>query len=159
MLFLLPFFFARIHLLNFLCKGFIVYSTIPCQSETCQSKKETEFQFADQKRVCKPQLARGPAVGIGVARGAKGPCLPKFLENIVILPFQWRFSKPNGVIRLKSNILVSPNFLAGYATDSRVMLLLTTSNSRYDLSAMSNNQESGCNILKPKPNIVIAIRF
>jgi len=41
---------------------------------------------------------------------------PKFLENIVILLFQWRFSKQNGVIRLKSNILVPPKILAGYAT-------------------------------------------
>jgi len=29
----------------------------------------------------------------------------KFSENIVILPFEWRFSKQNGVIRLKLNIL------------------------------------------------------
>jgi len=47
---------------------------------------------------------------------------PKFLENMVILPFEWRFSKQNGVIRLKYNILAPqtyfppPNFSAGYAT-------------------------------------------
>jgi len=39
----------------------------------------------------------------------------KFLENIVILPFQWRFSKQNGVIRLKSNILAPPKMF-GLAT-------------------------------------------
>jgi len=43
---------------------------------------------------------------IGVASGGKGAMAPKkFLENIVILPFQRRFSKQNGDIRLKSNIL------------------------------------------------------
>jgi len=36
--------------------------------------------------------------------GSKGPCLPKFLENIVILCFERRFSKQNSVIRLKLNI-------------------------------------------------------
>ena len=50
---------------------------------------------------------------IGVARGGrKGPCPPKFLENIVILCFERRFSKQNSVIRLKSNTLTPPNFLA-----------------------------------------------
>jgi len=34
------------------------------------------------------------------------------LENIVILCFEKRFSKQNSVIRLKSNILAPPNFLA-----------------------------------------------
>ena len=38
--------------------------------------------------------------------GPKGPCPPKFLENIVILCFERRFSKQNSVIRLKLNILV-----------------------------------------------------
>jgi len=52
-------------------------------------------------------------IGIGVDRGgAKGPCPPKSLENIVILCFEKRFSKQNSVIRLKSNILAPPNFLA-----------------------------------------------
>jgi len=37
--------------------------------------------------------------------GPKGPWPPKFLENIVILYFEKRFSKQNGVIRLKSNVL------------------------------------------------------
>jgi len=36
----------------------------------------------------------------------KGPCPPNFLENLVILCFERRFSKQNSVIRLKFNILV-----------------------------------------------------
>jgi len=36
--------------------------------------------------------------------GPKRPCPPKFLEYVVILCFQSRFSKQNSVIRLKSNI-------------------------------------------------------
>ena len=36
---------------------------------------------------------------------------PKFLENIVILCFEKRFSKRNSVIRLKSNILAPQKFL------------------------------------------------
>jgi len=35
---------------------------------------------------------------------------PKFLENIVILCFERRFSKQNSVIRLKSSILAPPKF-------------------------------------------------
>ena len=56
---------------------------------------------------------------IGVARGgAKGVMpLPKFLENIVILCFERRFSIQNSVLHLKSNILPPPNFWAGYVTD------------------------------------------
>ena len=53
--------------------------------------------------------------------GAHGS--PKFLENMVILCFERRFSKQNRVIRLKSNILPPlpifwplPNFRVGYAT-------------------------------------------
>ena len=38
--------------------------------------------------------------------GGKGTIPPKFLENIVILCFERRFSKQNSVIRLKLNILV-----------------------------------------------------
>jgi len=39
---------------------------------------------------------------IGIARGGpEGPWPPKFLENIVILCFERRFSKQNSVIRLK----------------------------------------------------------
>ena len=54
---------------------------------------------------------------IGVAKGGKRRHgHPKFLENIVILYVERRFSKQNGVIRLKSNILPPPNFCAGYAT-------------------------------------------
>jgi len=43
--------------------------------------------------------------------GSKGPCPPKFLEKIVILCFERRFSKQNSVIRLKSNIFGLPKFL------------------------------------------------
>jgi len=48
-------------------------------------------------------------------RGRKGPYLPKFLENIVILCFERRFSKQNSVIRLKSNISPPPKIF-GLAT-------------------------------------------
>jgi len=41
----------------------------------------------------------------GVARGGRGAMPPTFLENIVILCFERRFSKQNSVIRLKTNIL------------------------------------------------------
>jgi len=41
----------------------------------------------------------------------RGHASPKFLENIVIVCFERRFSKQNSVIRLNSNILVLPNFL------------------------------------------------
>ena len=65
-------------------------------------------------------IARGT---IGAARGAKETMFPKnFLENTVILCFEGRFSKQNSVIRLKSNILPPPSFLArpnfwtGYST-------------------------------------------
>jgi len=55
--------------------------------------------------------------GIGIARGgAKRQCHPKFLENLAILCFEWRFSEENSVFRLKSNILPPPNFSASYAT-------------------------------------------
>jgi len=54
---------------------------------------------------------------IDVARGGqRGHGPPKFLENLIILCFERRFSKQNSVICLKSNILASPNFWAGYAT-------------------------------------------
>jgi len=43
---------------------------------------------------------------IVVARGDKGAMPPQFLENIVILCFERRFSKQNNAIRLKLNILV-----------------------------------------------------
>jgi len=53
--------------------------------------------------------------------GERGYAPPKFLENIVILCVERRFSKQNSVIRLKSNICPPkffgpPNFWAGYAT-------------------------------------------
>jgi len=49
---------------------------------------------------------------IGVARGAKEAMIPKkFKKYIVILCFEKRFSKQNSVIRLKSNIMGSRNFL------------------------------------------------
>ena len=41
---------------------------------------------------------------------------PRFLENIVILCFERRFSKQNSVIRLKSTILPPTNFWVGYGT-------------------------------------------
>jgi len=47
--------------------------------------------------------------------GQRGHVPPKFLKNIVVLSFERRFYKQNSVNRLKSNILVSPNFWAGYA--------------------------------------------
>ena len=53
---------------------------------------------------------------IGVAWGAKGAVAPKYLENIVILCFERRFSKQNSVIHLQSNIVPPLNFWAGYAT-------------------------------------------
>ena len=43
--------------------------------------------------------------------GQRGHGPPKFLENIVIVCFESRFSKQNSVIRLKSNILATPKFL------------------------------------------------
>jgi len=48
--------------------------------------------------------------------GAKGAIPSPFLENVVILCFERRFSKQNSVIRLKSNTLPPTNFWAGYAT-------------------------------------------
>jgi len=53
--------------------------------------------------------------------GPKGTWSPKFLENIVILCVERRFSKQNSVIHRKSNILAPQfffpqNFRAGYAT-------------------------------------------
>ena len=59
---------------------------------------------------------------IGVARGGqRGHTPTKFLENIVILCFERRFSKQNSVIRLESNILPIPKFfgplqISGLAT-------------------------------------------
>ena len=50
------------------------------------------------------------------SQGSRGTMPPTFLENIVILCFESRFSKQNSVIRLKSNILAPQNFWAGYAT-------------------------------------------
>ena len=44
------------------------------------------------------------------SQGPNEPCPPKFLENIVILCFERRFSIQNSVIRLKSNILAPPKF-------------------------------------------------
>ena len=65
----------------------------------------------------KRSISKSVAMLIGVASGRpKGPCPPKFLENIVILCFERRFSKQNSIIRLKWNILVPPNFWTGYAT-------------------------------------------
>ena len=53
----------------------------------------------------------------GVARrGQRGHGPPKFLENIVILCFERRFSKQNSVIRLNQTFCPPPNFWAGYAS-------------------------------------------
>jgi len=50
---------------------------------------------------------------IGVARGGQRSHVPpKFLEHAVILYFEGRFSKQNGVILLKSDILPPRNFFA-----------------------------------------------
>jgi len=54
--------------------------------------------------------ARPSVLTIGVARGAKGLWPPKFLENIVILCFERRFSKQNSVFCLKANVL-PPQFV------------------------------------------------
>jgi len=43
--------------------------------------------------------------------GQRGHVPPKFLENIVILCFERRFSQQNSVIRLKSSILAPTKFL------------------------------------------------
>ena len=47
---------------------------------------------------------------IGVAMGGQRGHAPKFVENIVILCFEIRFSKQNTIIRLKSNILAPAKF-------------------------------------------------
>jgi len=52
--------------------------------------------------------------------GPKGPCLPQFLEHIVILCFERCFSKQSSVIRVKLKILPPPNVWAGYATGCRI---------------------------------------
>ena len=44
--------------------------------------------------------------------GLKVHVPPKFLEHIIILWLERRFPKQNSVIRLKSNILPTPNFFA-----------------------------------------------
>jgi len=64
-----------------------------------------------------PACLTGLIANMALPGGAKGPCLQKCLENMVILCFERRFSKQNRVIRLKSNILPPQNFRAGYATD------------------------------------------
>jgi len=50
------------------------------------------------KQWCMQKISKGRV------KGAMPP--PKFVENIVILCFERRFSKQNSVIRLKLNILV-----------------------------------------------------
>jgi len=42
--------------------------------------------------------------------GPKGPCPPKFFDDVVIFCFERSFSKQNSVIRQKSNILAAPQF-------------------------------------------------
>jgi len=48
--------------------------------------------------------------------------LSKFLENVVILCLERRFTKQNSVIRRKSNIFAPPNVWAGYAIGLAVLL-------------------------------------
>ena len=67
-------------------------------------------------RIFSPENCKQSLASIGVARGGRGAMPPKYLENIVILCFERRFSKQNNVIRLKSNIYPPWNFWAGYAT-------------------------------------------
>jgi len=58
---------------------------------------------------------KGQALNIGVDRGGqRGYVPPKFLENLVILCFERRFSKQNSVICLKSNILPPPPKFLGW---------------------------------------------
>jgi len=51
----------------------------------------------------------------GIARGAYGAILPKFLEHIVVLCFERRYPKQNSVNSFLPNSF-DPLFLAGYAT-------------------------------------------
>ena len=53
-----------------------------------------------------------PSIVHSWSQGQRGHALTKFLDNIVILCFERRFSKLNSVIRLKSNILALPKFLS-----------------------------------------------
>ena len=65
--------------------------------------------------------------------GPKGPCPPKYFENIVVLCFEMRFSKQNSVIQLKSNILGPQNFWPGYATASVLARVRLSAGSYQDL--------------------------
>ena len=49
---------------------------------------------------------------IGVARGAKGAIPPQMFRKYRHFEFERLFSKQNSVIRLNSNILVSPKLFA-----------------------------------------------
>jgi len=61
-----------------------------------QKRKKKKKRADDGRRELQTLFHRRSRGG-----GAKEPCPPKFLENIVILWFQRRFSKQNSVIRLK----------------------------------------------------------
>jgi len=63
------------------------------------------------KTLTKLALLKSLLPTIGVARGQRGQVPPTFLEHIVILCFERRFSKQNSVIRLKSDILAPLKFL------------------------------------------------
>ena len=78
---------------------------------------------------------------IGVARRPKGPCPPKFLENMVILCFERRFSKQNRVIRLKSNILVPQIF--GLAAPLFTRTIIVTSETHHEPSWMAHEPPPG----------------
>jgi len=57
---------------------------------------------------------------------AKGVIPPTFLENIVILCFERRFSKQNSVISLKSNVLPRQKFLGWLCHCARPLIVLFT---------------------------------
>jgi len=71
------------------------------------------FVLVEQNSLLKSFLSElFSTLRIGIASGGlKVPCPPKFLEHIVMLCFERRFSKHNSVIRLKSYILPPKKFL------------------------------------------------
>jgi len=79
---------------------------VPCQMEGYTSITTFTLQVVSS-------FVTAYLCDIGVARGRqRGHGSLKFLENIVILCFERRFSKQNVVIRLQSNILASPKIFA-----------------------------------------------
>jgi len=59
---------------------------------------------------------------------------PKFLEHIVVLGFERRFSKQNSVIRLKSNILHLPNFVSPRISGLATPLIATANKTQINTS-------------------------